>query len=60
MGFLILYARLVIIYLIYLAGALLLGPVYRLFHFSLFLGSLLAAVIIFTCMVLSAIVIFYF
>ena len=53
-------ARLVIICLIHLGGALLLRPVYHFLHFSVFLGSLLAAVIIFVCMVLSSIVIFYF
>lgn len=52
---------LLIICFIYLAGALLLGLlVYRLLHFSPFLGSLLAAVIISVCIVFSAIVTVYF
>lgn len=60
MGFGISCVVLVIICLIYMAGALLLRPVYRLLLFSPFLGSLLASVIIFACMVFSAIVEFYF
>ena len=56
-SFLLFCIGLLIICFIYLAGARLLGLlVYRLLHFSPFLSSLLAAVIISVCIVLSAIV----
>ena len=54
------FVGLIVIGLIHLAGALLLRPVLHVFRFSLFLGSLLAAVIISACIVFSAVVVVYF